>query len=284
MFGYVTPNSKKLDEQALEEYRAGYCGICRRLNERTGTIGRCMLSYDMTFLYALLTALYEPETERGSARCIVHPAKKQPYAVNEFSDYVADMNFLLGYHKLADNWQDDKNIICGAGTGVLKKRYEKISAERRAQVQVIEHEMKNLHDIETSGVPVEMDAAANCFGRVLGSIFAIRQDMWQGALYEVGAALGRFIYMMDAYEDLPRDEKKGLYNPLAPIASAPDFEQRAYELLTIPMVECTRAFETLPLADGIETLRNILYAGVWSRFEMIHAKRTQPAKGKKTES
>ena len=284
MFGYVAPNGKQLDEQALAEYRAGYCGICRTLNERAGLPGRCMLSYDMTFLYALLTALYEPETVRGERRCIVHPAKKQPYAVNEFSEYVADMNFLLGYYKLEDNWLDDKNIACRAGMGALKKSYQKISAERQAQLQVIEREMKNLHDIENSGEPVEMDAAANCFGRMLGSLFAVKPDIWQNTLYEVGAALGRFIYMMDAYEDLPKDGKKGSYNPLASIADAPDFEQRAYELLTLPMVECTRAFETLPLADGIETLRNILYAGVWLRFEMIHTKRTQPAKGKKTES
>lgn len=283
MFGYVTPNAKKLDQQALAEYRAGYCGICRRLNERTGTLGRVMLSYDMTFLYSLLTALYEPETTRGEARCIVHPAKPLPYAVNKFSVYAADMNFLLGYHKLADNWRDDRNPVAAAGMKALKKRYASIAAQHPAQVQAIESEMKNLHDIEQANVPMSMDAAANCFGRLLGRIFMWRQDEWSDTLYQVGSALGRFIYMMDAYEDLPKDRKRGLYNPLAPIADAPDFEQRAYELLTIPMVDCTRAFEKLPLADGLETLRNILYAGVWTRFEMIHTKRTQPAKGKNTE-
>lgn len=281
MFGYVTPNGKKLDEASLREYRAGYCGICRKLHERTGPVGRMMLSYDMTFLYTLLTALYEPETQRGTARCIAHPAKPLPYAVNRFSDYVADMNFLLGYHKLQDNWIDDRNIICGAGAGALRKVYHRVAAQHPAQVQVIEDEMKRLHAIETASEPYPMDAAADCFGRMLGQIFAVRRDEWSETLYEVGAALGRFIYMMDAYDDLPKDRKRGSYNPLLPIADTPDFEQRAYELLTIPMVECTQAFETLPLVDGIETLRNILYAGVWMRFEMVHTKRAQSAKGKR---
>ena len=125
-----------------------------------------------------------------------------------------------------------------------------------------------------------MDAAANCFGRMLGVIFAPRDDIWRPALYEVGAALGRFIYMMDAYDDVFKDRKRGSYNPLTAMADLPDFEQRAYELLSIPMADCAQAFETLPLADGIETLRNILYAGVWMRFEMVHAKRIKSAKGK----
>lgn len=280
MFGYITPNGKQLDEKALKEYRAGYCGICRKLNERTGTLGRIMLSYDMTFLYTLLTALYEPETQVKEARCIVHPAKKQPYAVNRFSDYVADMNFLLGYHKLEDNWRDDRNPVGGAGMAVLKKRYTRIAAMYPRQVEAIEREMRNLHDIEGSRAPAEIDAAANCFGRMLGHVFAAVEDEWTPTMYAVGAALGRFIYMMDAYEDLPRDKKRGLYNPLKGIGDDPEFEQRAYELLTIPMVECTQAFETLPLADGIEILRNILYAGVWMRFEMVHTKRVKPAKGK----
>lgn len=280
MFGYITPNNKQLTEEQIQAYRAGYCGICRRLNEHTGLSGRMMLSFDMTFLYALLTALYEPETQTGSARCIVHPAKKQPYALNRFSDYAADMNFLLGYHKLQDNWLDDKNPVGGAGAALLKKRYEKIAAQYPGQARAIADEMTALHEIESAAEPAPMDAAANCFGRLLGRIFVPQEDEWSGTLYAVGAALGRFIYMMDAYDDLPRDKKRTSYNPLRPIADLPDFEQRAYELLTIPMVECTEAFETLPLAEGIETLRNILYAGVWMRFEMIHSKRTRTAKGK----
>lgn len=280
MFGYVTPNAKQLSDAELEAYRAGYCGICRKLNDNTGMTGRLMLSFDMTFLYALLTALYEPHTQYGCARCIVHPVKARPYAVNEFSAYAADMNFLLGYQKLQDNWIDDRNVIGGAGSKLLKKRYLQIAARYPEQAHVIDEEMHKLHEIENAHSDFPMDAAANCFGRMLGRIFVPKKDMWSAALYDVGAALGRFIYMMDAYDDVEKDRKRGSFNPLLPLADAPDFEQRAYELLTIPMVECTQAFETLPLADGIETLRNILYAGVWMRFEVIHAKRTKSAKGK----
>lgn len=279
MFGYITPNGKALSEQALSAYRAGYCGVCRRLNARKGTTGRMMLSYDMAFLHALLTSLYEPETTTASARCIMHPAKPLPYSINRFTDYVADMNFALGYHKLRDNWQDDHSLVGGAGSRLLHKRYAATAEAHPVQCEAIETEMRALAGIEALR-DAPMDAAANCFGRMLGEIFAPEADVWRDGLYATGAALGRFIYMMDAYEDLPKDRRRGLYNPLLPIADAPDFEERAYDLLTIPMVECTQAFETLPLVEGVETLRNILYAGVWMRYQAIHRKRTGPAKGK----
>ena len=281
MFGYITPNGKALDEAALEKYRAGYCGVCRQLQQRQGALGRMMLSYDMAFLHALLTSLYEPETVTERARCITHPAKPLPYSVNRFTGYVADMNFALGYHKLRDNWQDDHSLLGGAGSRALQGRYARVAEQHPEQCRTIETELQALAEIERlRNAPI--DAAANCFGRILGRIFVPEPDVWQDALYATGAALGRFIYMMDAYEDLPRDKRKGQYNPLLPIADAPDFEARAYDLLTIPMVECTQAFETLPLVEDVETLRNILYAGVWMRYQAIHQTRTRPAKGKHT--
>ena len=45
------------------------------------------------------------------------------------------------------------------------------------------------------------------------------------------------------------------------------------------MAECARAFEYLPIVEEINILRNILYSGVWMRYD---AKR-QEKKQKKEE-
>ena len=39
------------------------------------------------------------------------------------------------------------------------------------------------------------------------------------------------------------------------------------------IAECTQEFETLPLVQDVEILRNILYGGCWSRYRMKQAKR-----------
>ena len=54
-----------------------------------------------------------------------------------------------------------------------------------------------------------------------------------------------------------------------------DFENFAHQLLTMMIAECSRAFEQLPIIEHIEILRNILYSGVWGRYEMIKEKRRQ---------
>ena len=39
------------------------------------------------------------------------------------------------------------------------------------------------------------------------------------------------------------------------------------------MSECCREFEKLPILENVEILRNILYSGVWCRYEAAREKR-----------
>ena len=90
-----------------------------------------------------------------------------------------------------------------------------------------------------------------------------------------GYYLGKFIYLLDAYEDLERDLKEGLYNPFYNIYREEDFEEHCRIILTMMMAECSKEFEKLPIVDNIEILRNILYSGVWYRYDKVREKRDQ---------
>ncbi len=37
--------------------------------------------------------------------------------------------------------------------------------------------------------------------------------------------------------------------------------------------ECCKEFEKLPILENVEILRNILYSGVWGRYEAVREKR-----------
>ena len=39
------------------------------------------------------------------------------------------------------------------------------------------------------------------------------------------------------------------------------------------MAGCCKEFEKLPILENAEILRNILYSGVWYRYEMVSQKR-----------
>ena len=84
-----------------------------------------------------------------------------------------------------------------------------------------------------------------------------------------GFFLGKFIYLLDAYDDLEKDIKKKNYNPLKPLYGEKDYEERCRELLLMMMAECSSEFEKLPCIQDEEILRNILYAGVWTKYNKI---------------
>ena len=107
----------------------------------------------------------------------------------------------------------------------------------------------------------------------MSEIMTPRNDEWREGLKAMGYNLGKFIYLMDAYEDIEEDIKKGRYNPLKKQYENPDFEEEIKTVLTMIMAECCREFEKLPIIENIEILRNILYSGIWYRFEAVKQRR-----------
>ena len=116
---------------------------------------------------------------------------------------------------------------------------------------------------------IPIDKVAKVFGEIMAEVFCYRDDMRKEDLYRVGFYLGKFIYLLDAYEDIELDIKTGDYNPFKELyrASSPEeFNDRVLNLLLLMIGECTDAFERLPLVENVEILRNILYSGVWVRY------------------
>ena len=64
MFGYVVLNKPEIKFKDFDLYRSFYCGLCRELKDRYGISGQISLTYDMTFVVILLSALYEPVTQK----------------------------------------------------------------------------------------------------------------------------------------------------------------------------------------------------------------------------
>ena len=104
-------------------------------------------------------------------------------------------------------------------------------------------------------------------------IFAYRQDLWEPTLRRMGFFLGKFIYLMDAYDDVEEDIKKGNYNPFSRSYIMEGFDEQVRQMLIMMMAEVCREFEKLPIIKYTDILRNILYSGVWCRFEAVSGKR-----------
>ena len=267
MFGTVTIHQPELKFKDFDLYRSFYCGVCRSLKHRRGLSGQSTLSYDMTFLAVLLSALYEPETTVGTTWCVPHPLTKHPLRSNAYVDYAADMNILLAYWQRLDGWNDDKKITAKFGADTLKRAYKKVSEAYPEKAAAVEEYVRELARCEAEN-DTNPDTAAGLTGRMLGEIFAVKDDEWAPVLRRIGFYLGKFIYLTDAFVDFDKDKEKGAYNPWSASASCrAELAGRAKDALNLMMSECCLAFEYLPILLYEDILRNILYAGVWLRYE-----------------
>ena len=272
MFGYVVMNKPEIKFKDFDMYRSFYCGLCRELKERYGLSGQITLTYDMTFVILLLSGLYEPPTKKGTTRCIVHPVRRQPVRKNAITEYAADMNIFLTYYKCKDDWNDERSIP-GLVFGKLLENKEKKSEKLWSKkVQTIVSCLDELSELEKENA-TDIDRVSGCFGRIMAEIFAYREDVWEPTLRRMGFYFGKFIYLLDAYDDVEEDVKKGNYNPFSKDYIIKGFDDRVKNMLMMMMAETCREFEKLPIIKYTDILRNILYSGVWCRFENVSGKR-----------
>ncbi|MDD5863838.1 MAG: DUF5685 family protein [Firmicutes bacterium] len=264
MFGYVTANWKELTQPQQARYGAVYCGICREIRQRASGVARMGLSYDMAFLALLLMSLYEPEEESGKKACKLHSVKPRPWVDNEYVRYAADMNVALSYYNCLDDWQDDGKHAAKMLAEKLEPFQPELEQRWPRQCAAIKTCIARLSRLEKENCP-NPDEPASCFGELMAQILVYREDLWAEDLEQMGFALGRFIYLLDAAVDYDRDKRKGKYNPYLAMGMDKD-EARWEEYLVLAMGRCTESYEKLPLVQDKALLDNILYSGVWVNY------------------
>ena len=279
MFGYVVMNKPEIRFKDFDLYRSFYCGLCRELREKYGISGQITLTYDMTFVVVLLSALYEPPTQKGTTRCVIHPVCRQPVRKNAATEYGADMNVLLTYYKCMDDWEDEKKFAALGYGKILQRKNNRLSRRYPEKAEKIRKLLEKLSQMEKAG-ETDIDKMSGCFGQIMEEIFAWKKDVWEDSLRRMGFYLGKFIYILDAYDDVEKDVKNGNYNPFAEKYIMKGFDEQVRQLLIMMMAQTCREFEKLPIIKYTDILRNILYSGVWCRFEIIARKRREAGEKK----
>ncbi len=284
MFGYIHANQQELTEENIVTYRAYYCGLCRCLKELCGKKGRLLLNYDMTFLVIMLSGLYELDNSHESYICPRHPAEKQNVWINEATRYAAKMSVLLSYYNFEDDWKDDKSLIKKMAADSLAVFHREVVKEYPRQAKAVRDYLKGLEEAEKNNEK-NVDIVSGLTGQMLSEIFDWKQDEWSSELRCFGFYMGKFIYLMDAYEDEPQDSKKGIYNILSFIREDGDYETYCRLLLTSMMSECAKSFERMPIIRHADICRNVLYSGVWTRYELVQLKlkKKKPKEEKKSD-
>lgn len=269
MFGYVRINKMDLTFREFDTYKGYYCGLCKYLKLNHGEISRLSLNYDITFLILLLTSVYKPKSTVTQEVCIVNPIKKKPRIVNEITEYAASMNVLLTYYKLEDNYNDDKGIKDILAYNIYKGNFKKAYNKYPEKANYIKKQLDTLQSLEKNKSN-NIDAVSNTFGNIMGEIFAYKEDNYENDLRTVGFNIGKYIYTLDAYEDLEKDIKKNRYNPFKDYEGREnELRERVDRLISISLGFVAQSIDKLHIKSNINIIENIVYSGVYLRYKNI---------------
>ena len=263
-----------LQEQGQEErdrFRQVYCGLCHTLADRYGLAARFILNYDFTFLAILLSE--REETTADKARCIVHPVKKQPYLVSTRAlEVAADESVVLAYWQLRDGVEDHDwlhGLKYRGLSSVLEPAYEKAAAYRPEFDAAVRDQLEKLRELEWERC-ASMDRAADAFAMLLGCAAGDVQDRNQRRVLEqMLYHLGRWVYLIDAADDLKKDAASGNYNPVALRFGltdgiwTPEARHEFAASLDLSIHMMTTAFELWDFGVWTPILEKTLYSGLF---------------------
>lgn len=286
MFGYVTPLKPELKIREFEVFRSYYCGICMSIKKDFGNIPRMTLNYDMTFLGLLLDSLQDEDVNVEIKRCMAHPFKKKPIILNNKAlSYAAAMNVSLIYYKLLDDVKDEKSTKSKVGALVLSPYKNKFNRNVTDINDIIEDNLKALSILEKDKNFASIDEIAHPFSIIVAKILELYSEELKDNseelrmdLFDLGYALGKWIYLIDALDDLKEDMEKGKFNPISFLFND---ENKSYEDLIEeikPRMEftilncgynCKAALDKLPVKRNKEILENIISLGMMDKYTRI---------------
>lgn len=224
MFGYIRPHKSELLVREYEQYKGIYCSLCRQLGKSYGIASRLTLSYDCTFYAMLLLAMGAECPGFHSGRCVVNPLKKCTYCSAGENELIAAsaLSVLMTYHKIKDDIDDSgffgklRGYLLLPLAASARKKAARDFPQMDASVSAAMEQQKAAETSENPGI----DFCAEPTAHMLQQVFEMAANVNIGeenaqsrVLRQVGYYLGRWVYLIDAADDLERDMKSNSFNP-----------------------------------------------------------------------
>ena len=272
MFGYIRPCKSELRVREFENYQAMYCGLCHALSKRYGFFMRNILNYDLSFLALTLSSAEHCNCTKCRKRCIASPIRKKTYyQMNDALAFCADVNVILAYWKWKDQIADEgfwTSLLYRVLLGFLSPAYRKAARLRPQFAEACKEGLHALHDIEEART-ASVDAAAHAFAKILESVAEFAKQLETTRKLQVlFYHIGRWVYILDAWDDIEEDFAKDNYNPIIlryEMKKEHDREEILKAIrLTLEHSAATAAgaAELIDFDENGTIIKNVLYLGL----------------------
>jgi hypothetical protein len=282
MYGYITLDKLNMYFKDHVLYRAFYCGNCLLTKKMHGGTARLTTNYDMTFMQVLLHSFLGPLPEYDERRCVFSPKKKLTVRDNPLMRDTVDLNILFAYHKLNDDVTDGGGAKKRLARSALKRPYARAKKRLPECDGIITEKYGELRELEKENC-ASIDRAAHPFSEMLrDTARAVAKDKYTDRFGSLCYNIGKYIYLMDALDDIGEDSRSGNYNPF--LARYPDFSSRSGFfsdhggeigfVMNSAINTCIRDYQELGLTEGKDLLDNIIHRALRKKYkELISSKK-----------
>lgn len=230
MFGYIMIDKETINAKDYRLFNSFYCGLCLSFKRRYGNKLRIFNNFDSTFAFILLASYCSYPVLINNKNCIVHPFRKTPmlelekfdnvnisdeqkeklHSLSKLAEDITDITILLVKGKMYDDVLDKErgakfkwNRLTKAFDFATKQKpeFEKIVIENTVRTAELEKLTPDIQEL------------AFLSGEILGYIpLCILGIDKNNSLYELFVEIGKWIYYVDAINDLEKDYKKKSFN------------------------------------------------------------------------
>lgn len=273
MLGYVKAFKPEMKMKDYELYRGIYCSLCRALGRNYSPIAQLFLSYDFAFAAVLRLAAAEEGCSFSKKRCPYNPAKKcMICSKKQELDFCSHALVITVYYKVIDNLCDKdlkSKLVAALIYPIIWLMHRKAARLAPDVDRIIGESMKRQADIE-SEKDVCLDQAAHESAHALGGVIACGfEGKRKNSLYTLGYMIGRYVYILDATDDLEDDIKSGSFNPfkaeyinIKDEKTRKEFSERVRGMLNLTQSEALEALDALEMKRFEDILENIVLEGL----------------------
>lgn len=283
MFGYVIPDKMNMFMKDYYNYKAYYCGLCKRIGKDCGQLMRISTNYDMVFFDMFCHSIAGIMPNYSNEACILSPKKKSIVKGDELTDKVVDVNTLLIYYKLLDDKMDSKCTDISKSLArnlVVARKYKKAKANFPELDIFFDKEYARLREMEKQATAT-IDMLAEPFANMLKQAAkAVLLDKSNVDIEDLFYFLGKWVYIVDAVDDIQKDYENKEFNPFF-VGYTYTNEDKFFEdkksdiefLLKSCYNSICKSYKNIKLNFNEGAITNILWYGILMRTEDILGRR-----------
>jgi len=274
LLGYVKAFKPEMKIKDYELYKGIYCSLCRALGRLYSPVAQLFLSYDFAFAAVLRLAAGDSGCDFLKKRCPYNPVKKCMICSSRKElDLCAHAVIITVFYKVKDNLHDGgikSKLIAALIFPIVWLMHKKALRLAPEIDKIIGTSMENQEEIEKKET-VGIDEAAHNSAHALGMITALGFDKEKrNSLYNLGYMVGRYVYILDAADDIESDIKNGSFNPFkSEYENKKDFAERVRGMLNLTQSNALEALDSLDKKRFEDILENIIFDGLTFSAEKV---------------